>query len=185
MKPIEQFMETYVELETAVRELMTRLFSSTCGICTVCCCRVDICEEALASPFLSQLLERQDRSANNLDDRFGWLDLHGCTLEYGKPPVCYTFFCDELLARLPDDETRHVTRVLGRLMEYIGEDALDGWHLVEIAKASDLEHVDFEALSLRLDEARTAFEAIEHFAETGRLSSDERKAIEVITLTED
>lgn len=185
MEPIKPFMEAYIELESAVRELMGRLFSSTCGMCTMCCCRVDICEETMSSAFLSRLLTRQERSADDLDNRYGWLDLHGCTLEFGRPPVCYTFFCDELLARLPDDETRHVTRVLGRLMEYIGEDALNGWHLVEIPNPADLKHVDFEALSLRLDEARTAFEAIEQFVETGRLSADGRESIQAIPLNEE
>lgn len=177
MNSPETIIEPYIELESGIRRLMTHLFSETCAICTACCCRVDICEEALQSAFLSMLIDRQELSAGEMDDRFGWLEQYGCMLEYGRPPVCYTYFCDELLARLPDNEIRHIIRVLGRLVEYVGEDALDGLHLADIKKRSDLEKVDFEALSLRLEEALTVFRAIEQFVETGRLGADEREAI--------
>jgi hypothetical protein len=184
MNPSEDFLEAYAELESAVRELMAGQFSDTCGMCTACCCRADICEEAASSAFLSLLLKRQGRVAADMDDRYGWLDLNGCSLEYGRPPVCHTYFCDELLARLADDETRHAIRVLGRLMECIGEDALNGWHLVEIMDSADLEKVDFDALFQRMEAAQAAFEAIGHFFETGRFDASDRELLDAIAVDE-
>ena len=184
MKSIEQFSEAYAELESAIRELIAQLFSGTCGLCTACCCRVDICEEATQGAFLSLLLKKQGLSAADLDDRLGWLDLHGCTLEYGRPPVCYTFFCDELLARLPDDETRFATRVLGRLMEYVGENAVEGRHLAEIRKADELQRIDITTVTERLDEAQAAFDVIEQFIDSGRLEPADIEILAAIPLEE-
>jgi len=184
MKALDSFITAYIELETQVRQLQADLFSKTCGLCTACCCRVDICEESIQSAFLSLLLKRQALGEEDMADRYGWLDQHGCTLEYGRPPVCYAFFCDELLARLPDDETRDVVRVLGRLMEYIGENAVMDCHLVEIMDAGDLVHADFEALHGRLEIARQLLEVIESFIETGRLDATDRAALEAIGSSE-
>lgn len=182
MKPIKSIIEPYIELERAIRERMGDLFGETCGTCTACCCRADICEESTQSAFLSLLLEDQELSADDMDDRYGWLDLHGCSLSYGRPPVCYTFFCSELLARLPDEDTRLMVRVLGRLIEFVGENALKGWHLVEIEDAADLEQIDTDALMERLEHAQDVFHVIEQFFETGRLSADDRVKIEAIPL---
>lgn len=184
MNSLEDFLEAYAELERSIQELMGQLFSETCGLCTACCCRVDICEEATQSAFLSRLLKRQELDAKDLDDRYGWLDQNGCALEYGRPPICYAYFCDQLLARLPDDETRYVTRVLGRLIDYIGENALNEWHLVEIANSTDLMKVDFDALSMRVEEAQHAYLVIEQFIESGRLGSADRQVLDAIPIEE-
>lgn len=174
MESLESFLSDYAAFESTIRSVMIQLFSGTCGLCTACCCRVDICEEAHQSAFLSLLLAKQGLSAGEMDDRFGWLDLHGCSLKYGRPPVCYTYFCDELLARIPDEQSRWIVRTLGRLIDYIGENAMKGSHLVEISNPSDLENLDIPALYTRLEEAQGGFEVIEQFLETGLLSKAER-----------
>ena len=184
MNTLEEFLEAYSELERSIQELMGQLFSETCGLCTACCCRVDICEEATQSAFLSRLLKKQELDAKDLDDRYGWLDQNGCSLKYGRPPICYAYFCDQLLMRLPDDETRYVTRVLGRLIDYIGENALNEWHLVEIMNSADLMKVDFETLAIRLEEAQQAYLIIEQFVGSGRLGSAARSVLSSIPLDE-
>jgi hypothetical protein len=185
MNSIHDFYKPYAELEESVRALMTRLFSSTCGECTACCCRADICEEALESAFLSKLLKEQGLSEDNMDDRYGWLHLHGCSLKYGRPPVCYAFFCDELLARLPDDEARYAARMLGRLLHYIGKKAVGGWHLVEIMNPDDLNKVQLDELSLRMKDAQQAFQVLKQFVYAGRLTSEDREILLKIEQCED
>ncbi len=181
MHLINDILEPYAELEISVRKLMAQLFSATCGLCTACCCRADICEEATSSAFLSMLLERQGLSIAQMDDRYGWLDVDGCSLEYGRPPVCYTYFCDELLDRLPDDEARHIAQTLGRLMNHIGEGALGDWHLVEIMKPDDLGKVSVDGLFQRMEEAQAAFEVIEEYLQSGRLLASEREILSTIS----
>lgn len=184
MNSINDLLQPYSELERAVRALMSNLFSNTCGLCTACCCRADICEEAIESVFLSRLLEKQGISAQDMDDRIGWLDLSGCSLDYGKPPICYAYFCDQLLARLPDDETRYATEVLGKLMHHIGQNALGDRHLVEILNQDELEKVDLPRIARRLEEAEAAFQVIENFTASGRLDKSDQAILERIT-TED
>ncbi len=185
MHPIDDILEPYAELEANLRQLMVELFSETCGSCTACCCRADICEEAPESAFLSKLLERQGLSVADMDDRYGWLDLDGCSLEYGRPPICYAYFCDELLARLPDDEDRLTAQVLGKLMEHVGKNALGNLHLVEIRNPSDLEKVNLDGLFQRLEEAQAAFEVIEEYLKAGRLSAADRATLAAIELDAD
>jgi hypothetical protein len=180
----DSFLEKYAALESQIRTHMTQLFSETCGLCTACCCRVDICEEVQESAFLRRLLIKQGRSTEELDDRFGWLDLQGCSLEYGRPPICYAYFCDELLARLPDDQSRWAVKILGRLVEYIGEDAVGESHLTEIRNVAVLEQLDFSALNLRLEKARDGLGIIEQYLETGLLSKAERDMLETFTPAE-
>ncbi len=184
MNSIESLLHPYIELESTVRELMADLCSDMCGMCTACCCRVDICEEALESAFLSRLLKRQELDAKDLDDRYGWLDQGGCSLEYGRPPICYAYFCDQLLARLPDDDARLATQVLGQLLHHVGRNALGDLHLVEIRNSDDLKKVDYDAIEERMNDAQAALGAIEEWIETGRLGKTEREILAVIPIEE-
>lgn len=184
MNRLELFADNYSEFEERVGRLMNRLCSETCGMCTACCCRADICEEVGQSAFLSLLLRRQGLRPDDMDDRYGWLDLAGCSLNIGRPPICYAYFCDQLLDRFPDEETRQVTRILGQLLDYTGVQALNGWHLVEIKDTDDLANVDYEALSGRLEQAQAAFNVIEHYVETCRLTPGDRDILERIPLQE-
>lgn len=184
MASLEQLIDSYATLEREIRDMMVELFSGTCGMCTACCCRADICEEATESAFLSLLLKKQGLGETEMDERYGWLDLHGCSLKFGRPPVCYSFYCDELLARLPDDEIRFSANVLGKLIHHIGQKALGGWHLVEIMDPADLEKVNYDRLFQRLDEAQAAFDIIKSYLGTGSLNKSERDVLAVITTEE-
>lgn len=184
MHPLAELLDPYAELESAVCRLMQQLFAETCGLCTACCCRADICEEAARSAFLSLLLNKQGVRPADMDDRYGWLDLHGCSLTYGRPPVCYHYFCDELLEQLSDEEGRFVVQTLGRLMHHIGIHSLGERHLVEITDADDLSRVDSTRLLQRLEEAQAAFGVIEEYVGSGRLAVSGREMLERITADE-
>jgi hypothetical protein len=181
MQTLSEFYAAYAELERSVGRLMTEWCGESCGLCTACCCRADICEEALQSAFLAHLLQEQGLSDSEPDERYGWLDLHGCSLAYGRPPVCYAYFCDELLSGLTDETARTVLRKLGMLMQHVGEEALNQLHLVEIMDVAALQQVDCARLFMRLNEARAALEVIEVFNRTGRLTADGRAALERIS----
>ena len=181
---IDDTLEAYTELETEVGRLMSHLFSDICGLCTACCCRADICEEALQSAFLSRLLERQGLGEDQLDDRFGWLETDGCSLEYGRPPICYAYYCDQLLERLANDEVRHAVTLLGHLIDHVGLDALGEWRLVEIQNADDLARVDFDAVYRRIEEARAAFEVVVEYLQSERLDPTGRETLAAIDIRE-
>jgi len=177
MSTIKTILEPYAELEQSVGLLMKSFSSSLCGSCSACCCRADICEEAANSAFLSMLLDKQGLSRDDMDDRIGWRDLQGCSLEYGRPTVCYAFFCNDLLDRLPDDDARYAATVLGRLMDHVGKEALGGWHLTEIMNPADLEKIPVERLHERIEEAQAAVEVIDQYTQTGRLDAEDRQIL--------
>ena len=181
MTDLDHLIERYSDLEYGIREKMAQLFCGICGMCTACCCRADICEEATQSAFLSLLLKKQGLSKDKMDEKYGWLDLHGCSLDYGRPPVCYSYYCDELLERLPDDEARLSAKILGNLIFHIGRNALGGWHLVEIMDPKDLEKVDYPQLFQCLKEAEVAYSVIDDYLQSGRLSLADRSVLETIT----
>jgi len=139
----------------------------------------------MESAFLSSLLEEQGVTENDMDHRYGWLNHQGCSLKYGRPPICYAFFCDELLARLPDEEARYAARMLGRLMHYIGKDAVGGWHLVEIMNKEDLKKIQIDDLFQRMHDAQNAFQVLQHFVNAGRLTREDREILLKIEQCED
>ena len=181
---LDKLIEEYATLERDICEVMTHLFSGTCGMCTACCCRADICEEATASAFLAMLLKKQGLAESDMDERYGWLDLHGCSLQFGRPPVCYSFYCDELLARLPDEEIRYSAKVLGKLLHHVGQKALGGCHLVEIMDPDDLHKMNYDQLFQRLEESKSAFGILKEYLSSGSLSRTDRDVLAVITTEE-
>lgn len=180
MKPqLKHLLEEYAELEREVQELVTAQCREVCGLCASCCCRTDLCEEALESPFLCALHGREDLDS----DRYGFLTERGCGLEIGRPPVCYEFFCDELMAAQPDALHRKVLLVLGRLPAYAGENAHGDAHLVEVMQEEELEHLAFHRLEKQLQNTREALDGIRAFYNEGALPESSRRALERITVS--
>lgn len=176
---LKHLLEEYAGLEQAVQELVSAHCGPVCGLCTVaCCCRADICEEALDSPFLRLLHERDELES----DAYGFLTGNGCALKTGRPPICYEFFCNELLAAQPDDLHRNVLLVLGRLPAYAGGNASGDAHLVEILQAEELEHLAFQRLEKQFQNAREALDCIRAFYDGGILPDHADKVLGRITL---
>ena len=180
--PFKNLIEEYATLERSVQELVSAQCRKACELCTACCCRADLCEEALESPFLRAVHGRSELDS----DRYGFLTENGCGLKIGRPPVCYEFFCDELMATQPDDLHRDVLLVLGRLPTYAGENAHGEEHLVEIMQAEDLEHLAFQRLEKQFQNAREALDCICAFYNEGALPEHFHRALSRITVaTED
>lgn len=178
-RQLKNLIEEYTELEREVQDLVSAQCRAVCGLCTICCCRADLCEEALESPFLCAVHGR-----NKLEsERYGFLTETGCGLEIGRPPVCYEFFCDELMAAQPDDLHRDVLRILGRLPSYAGENAYGEAHLVEIMQAEELEQLAFQRLQKQLQTAREALDYIYAFYNEGALPEHSRRALGRITVS--
>jgi hypothetical protein len=185
MNSIDELFDPYIKLEKAILARISEWINQHCGLCTACCCRADICEEALQSAFLSKLLIKQGLDETELDDSYGWLTPQGCVLAYGRPPICHAYFCDSLLERLENNPTRHAMTVLGLLLYHVGEKALGDLHLTEIEEADALQKIDLQRVARQLAEAQQAFSAIDEFFQTnGRPSPAARNAMERIPLYE-
>jgi hypothetical protein len=167
MKPeLNHLLEEYAGLEQAVQKLVRAQCGSVCGLCTVaCCCRADICEEALDSPFLRFLHGRDELES----DAYGFLTENGCALETGRPPICYEFFCEAVLDTQPDDLHRDLLKILGRLPTHAGQHAHGETHLVEIMNEEELDHLAFQTLEKQMQECFQCLEVIRSFYDTGDL----------------
>lgn len=174
---LNRLLKEYAELERSVQELVNAQCRDICALCTSCCCRADLCEEALESSFLKLL-----HSRNGLEsDAYGFLTETGCALETGRPPVCYGFFCEELLAAQPDDLHCDVLKILGRLPAYAGKNAHGEAHLVEILRDEQLDHLAFLRLEKQLQNAREALDCIRTFYSTGTLPGTANRILRRIT----
>ncbi len=147
-------LKAYVGLEGDVREYISDLFGSTCALCTSSCCTPDICEESLDSAFLKSVRSVYEPDALFCDS-YGWIAERGCVLKCGRPPVCYGFFCNEIVDSLNNQE-RDVIRVLGRILSWVGEKAHGGKHLVEIMDDEDLKKLNLERILKRIKVAKMA-----------------------------
>lgn len=156
---LSHVLNRYLELEHGVQELIREQCGASCALCTAFCCRADLCEEALESPFLCALHGRTELDS----DAYGFRTESGCALTAGRPPVCYEFFCDDLLADQPDEAHRDALRKLGRLPGHAGERACEGAALAELRQASQLHRLEFHRLGQQLDEAQEALETLREF----------------------
>lgn len=153
-------LKAYTELEGAVGEYISELFGGTCALCTSSCCTPDICEESLDSAFLKSVRAVHEPDALFCDS-YGWLTERGCALKFGRPPVCYGFFCNDIVDSLNEHE-QDVIRVLGRLLSWIGEKASAGRHLVEIMDAADLNQLNLAKIMKRIKVARLALDGVKN-----------------------
>ncbi len=178
---LKDLLKEYVELECGVQELIGAQCGPVCGLCTVaCCCRADICEEALESPFLCLLHKRNDLES----DAYGFLTETGCALKIGRPPICYEFFCEELLEAQPDDQHRDLLKILGRLPTHAGQNAHGEAHWVEVTQKEELEHLAFQRLEKQMQECFQALEILRSFFDEGTLLDGADRVLDRITLSE-
>jgi hypothetical protein len=174
-----QLLWRYAALEKEVQTLIRAKCGIYCELCTSRCCRADRCIEAMNSPFLRWVHQHEE---NNLTftDQNGWLNEKGCALSIGRPPACYEFFCDDVLDTLPDEGHRYAVRLLGKLVDYIGHNAVEKTHLVEIESKEDLKKISLEKFKEQLNAARSALDHVKFFFENGFFDGDAAMQFEPI-----
>jgi hypothetical protein len=156
---LDDIIEKYLNFEKDVRLMTDSVFARHCSCCDKVCCNRDFCRETLESPFLSHILENYPPSAN-YDTESGWLTDSGCRLFIGRPPVCYEFLCENILASQKSEFDRYMVKVLSALMTHIGKNSVDGRHLVEILDEDDLQRIVPLRFEKKLQEAQAALDVI-------------------------
>jgi hypothetical protein len=159
MNTLSKIIEKYGAFEAEVGTYTTKIFHRSCSACSGACCRPEICEESLTSPFLKQLRRRFAPGTVFNDDR-GWLKAAGCALPVGRPPVCYQFFCDAVFEDWQTPEFRHAVALLSGLVNHVGKKALGGKHIVELQDFSELRRINFTRFEKQLNEATGAFHLV-------------------------
>jgi len=178
---LKTFIEQYAALECGMQELIREKGQALCGSCTCCCCDAIICKEAIESPFL-KLVHRQ---AHRFSEENGFLSATGCTLQQGRPPVCYEYFCDDHFYYQPDDLHAEVLKILGALLNHATRNARDDSPLAEIMKEEQLDQLDFHPLEQQMQESVHALEIIRAFYRDGTLLEASRQVLKRITFSEE
>lgn len=177
---LKNYIEQRTELELGMRELINRKGNSLCGQCTRCCCDIIHCKEAIKSPFLKLVHQQTDQ----LDEKHGFLSPTGCTLEKGRPSVCYEYFCDDHFYYQPDELHAEVLKILGALLYHATRNALDDRPIEEVMQEDELNRLDFQRLEQQMKESFQALEIIRTFYRDGTLSETSHNTLKKIQLGE-
>jgi len=117
--------EVHIEVEAILQSLAALQDDIPCARCTSVCCREAMCRESLDSDFLRFVLgpRVEDYSVDA-----GWyVPGSGCRLGYGRPLVCYEYFCEKFEAQ---DGSR--LRQLSRALKTLYAHAFAGQHMLGV-----------------------------------------------------
>jgi len=92
---LSNLIHSYISLEKEILKRVGDISNTFCVKCPTKCCEEKICRESVESQFLSRLIKLQHVE---YDEKNGWMGPYGCRLDYGRPLVCYAFFCEQILA---------------------------------------------------------------------------------------
>jgi len=158
---MEELIDEYRRLEGRIQGLIRQRVTHFCSLCTSCCCTAEICEETRASDFLSRVAVLRDPE-DGFSENYGWLDVNGCLLQRGRPPVCYDFFCHELRESFGGELDQYVMQVIGRVLSFAGSRALGSRHLTELSD-SELAVMNTDRVLNQIKLGHEAVEAVEDF----------------------
>lgn len=175
------YIEQYTELELGMRELISRKGNSLCAQCTRCCCDVIHCTEAVKSPFLKMIHQQ----VQQFDPEDGFLSATGCTLEKGRPSICYEYFCDDHFYYQPDERHAEVLKIIGALLHHATRNAQGDIALEDIPTEAELDGLDFIHLNKQLKESLQALEIIRTFYRDGTLPEAALKTLRQIHIPDE
>ena len=135
----------YQSLEQKVNQLVVRVCRPFCSSCSNCCCKTDFCSESFDSYWLRMTWKLSDHHRSQYDDSIGWLLSEGCRLNTGRPPVCYEYLCNRIIAEIPGESLDGVKIVSG-LLSFAGRNALGNRHLITLSSEQILTRVNFKKL---------------------------------------
>ena len=150
----------YQTLERKVNQLVVQVCKPFCSTCSKCCCKIDFCSESLDSYWLRMTRKLSGHNQSQYDDNTGWLLSDGCRLATGRPPVCYEYLCNRIIADIPDDSLGAVKEV-SRLLSSAGKNALGNRHLITLSSDQILNRMNFRKLRRQIAKTLRYFQKCE------------------------
>ena len=92
-----QIRDLHIEVESILQSLTALQDNIPCASCSSVCCREVMCRESVDSDFLRFVLGSQVESYRA--DAGWYMPGSGCQLGFGRPLVCYEFFCEKFDSR--------------------------------------------------------------------------------------
>jgi hypothetical protein len=139
--------DVHIEVESILQSLAALQDDQPCARCASVCCREVMCRESIDSDFLRFLLGPQvDRYSVDA----GWyVPGSGCRLSYGRPLVCYEFFCEKFEAQ---DWTQ--LKQLSRAFKTLYTHVFAGQHILAVEDISRITANKLNIIHDRLEKLR-------------------------------
>ena len=146
-EPLHRIRDLHIEVESILQSLAALQDDQPCARCASVCCKEMMCRESLDSDFLRFLLGPQ---AEAYDVDAGWyVPGSGCRLGYGRPLVCYEYFCERFDA---PDWTQ--LRQLSRAFKTLYAQAFAGQHMLVVEDISRITANKLNSIHVRLEKLR-------------------------------
>jgi hypothetical protein len=145
-----EIRKVHIEIEHYLQQLAAHSSSNECSTCTNVCCREEFCRESKTSDFLRFILG--DKIVD-YHEKNGWLDKSsGCTITYGRPFVCYEFFCSQFPENSESKKLQEQSKRFSRLYAKVFRNK----HILEIDDIESIPEKKLQSLLIKLN----AFKAL-------------------------
>ena len=139
--------QTYSSLEKEIQKRTNQISNHFCDRCLSRCCKEEICRESVESVFLSVLVGKQDIE---YDCQNGWMSPSGCRLNYGRPLVCYEFFCEEIV-KSGDFQLSNIKQIIKEFIS-VGKRAYGNTHLICIDNLETMSKIKIARINYKMKE---------------------------------
>lgn len=144
---LHRIRDVHIEVESILQSLAALKEDQPCARCTSVCCKEVMCRESLDSDFLRFLLGPRTE-AYSADS--GWyVPGSGCRLSYGRPLVCYEFFCEKFEAQ---DWSQ--PKQLSRAFKKLYANAFAGQHMLVVEDIGRISANKLNRIHARLEKLR-------------------------------
>lgn len=138
---LHRIREVHIDVESILQSLAALQNENPCASCPHVCCKAALCRESIESDFLRFVLGSRVDGYSASD---GWYEPgSGCRLSYGRPLVCYEFFCESF-----DAQEASSLRRLSRAFKTIYANVFAGQHILVV---DDISRISPNKLRIILD----------------------------------
>jgi len=137
---LHQIREVHIEMESILQSLAALLNDVPCASCSNVCCKEILCRESIESDFLRFVLGARVDDYSLSD---GWyVPGSGCRLSFGRPLVCYEFFCERF-----DTQEVGSLKQLSRAFKTVYSNVFAGQHILVV---DDISRISMNKLHIIL-----------------------------------
>lgn len=127
---LQRIRDLHIEVESILQSLSALQNENVCASCTHVCCKEAICRESMDSDFLRFVLGSR---AEDYAAQQGWYQPgSGCQLSYGRPLICYEFFCDRYDTPAVNTPSMQSLRHLSKALKRVYAGVYAGQHILVV-----------------------------------------------------
>jgi hypothetical protein len=144
---LHRIREVHIEVESILQSLAALQDDVPCARCANVCCKEALCRESIDSDFLRFVLGAR---VDDYNVRDGWhVPGSGCRLSFGRPQVCYEYFCEQF-----DAQAVNSLKQLSRAFKTVYARVFAGQHILVIEDISRISAYKQGLILLRLEALR-------------------------------